>query len=101
MNREPLNLNVMIRQGITWYTLERKRAAPKRFRPAAPKPTATCLPLPEAPPKPRMMYQTVNQLQFVRIPHGLVQAKCQATYLKTGTNYSHQTILAMTLKIRL
>ena len=30
-----------------------KRAAPKRFRPLAPKPTAMHLPLPEAPPKPQ------------------------------------------------
>ena len=34
-------------------TEKRKRAAPKRFRPATPKPTTTCLPLPEAPPKPK------------------------------------------------
>ena len=32
---------------------KRKRAVPKRFRPAAPKPTATHPPLPEAPPKPK------------------------------------------------
>ena len=32
---------------------KRKRAAPKRFRPATPKPTTTHLPLPEAPPKPQ------------------------------------------------
>ena len=32
---------------------KRKRAAPKRLRPAAPQPTAACLPLPEAPPKPK------------------------------------------------
>ena len=32
---------------------KRKRAAPKRFRPAAPKPTTTHLPLPEATPKPK------------------------------------------------
>ena len=32
---------------------KRKRAAPKRFRPTAPKPTAACLPIPEAPPKSR------------------------------------------------
>ena len=32
---------------------KRKRAVPKRFRPAAPKPTAACPPLPEAPPKPK------------------------------------------------
>ena len=34
-------------------TEKRKRAVPKRFRPVAPKPTAACLPLPEAPPKPK------------------------------------------------
>ena len=32
---------------------KRKRATPKRFRPATPKPTTTHLPLPEAPPKPK------------------------------------------------
>ena len=32
---------------------KRKRATPKRFKPAAPKLTATHLPLPEAPPKPK------------------------------------------------
>ena len=33
---------------------KRKRATPKkRFRPATPKLTATCPPLPEAPPKPK------------------------------------------------
>ena len=34
-------------------TEKRKRAAPKRFRPTVPKPTTTCLPIPEAPPKPK------------------------------------------------
>ena len=29
------------------------RATPKKFRPATCKPTAACLPLPEAPPKPK------------------------------------------------
>ena len=34
-------------------TEKRKRAAPKKkFRSATPKPTITCIPLPEAPPKP-------------------------------------------------
>ena len=32
---------------------KRKRALPKRFRPATPKPTTMHWPLPEAPPKPR------------------------------------------------
>ena len=35
-------------------TEKRKRAIPKKkFRPATPKPTGTCPPLPEAPPKPK------------------------------------------------
>ena len=34
-------------------TEKRKRATPKRLRPATPKPTTMCLPLPEAPPKPK------------------------------------------------
>ena len=37
---------------------------------------------------PRMMCQTANQFQFARAPHGLVQAKCQATYLKIETGCS-------------
>ena len=76
---------------------KRKRAVPKRFRPVAPKPTTTHLPLPEAHLNPRMMYQTADphlqlQFHFMRAPHGLAWAKCQATCLKTGTGYSHQTI---------
>ena len=34
-------------------TEKRKRATPKKFRPATPKITATCPSLPEAPPKPK------------------------------------------------
>ena len=34
-------------------TEKRKRATPKKFRPATPKPTITCPPLPEAPPNPK------------------------------------------------
>ena len=50
--RLPLpNTNPNIRKDNT--AEKRKRAVPKRFRPAAPKPTTTCLPLPEAPPKPK------------------------------------------------
>ena len=41
-------------------TEKRKKAAPKRFRPVASKPTTTCLPLPEAPPKPKN-YMPDNQ----------------------------------------
>ena len=32
---------------------KRKRATPKKFRPATPKPTTAHLPLPKAPPKPK------------------------------------------------
>ena len=32
---------------------KRKRAAPKKFRPATPNTTTACLPLPEAPPNPK------------------------------------------------
>ena len=47
--RPPLpNTNPNIRKGNA--AEKRKRVAPKRFRPVAPKPTATC---PEAPPKPK------------------------------------------------
>ena len=65
-----------------------KRATPKRFRPATPKPTTAHLPLPEAPPKAKN--ETLDscpylQFQFVRAFHGLAQARCQATYLKTET----------------
>ena len=71
---------------------KRKRATPKRFRPANSK------------PKPKMMYQTVNpylQFQFARALHGLVQAKCQVTYLKIEMGCSHQTIWTMAMKIKL
>ena len=50
--RPPLpNTNPNIRKNNA--AEKRKRAVPKRFRPAAPKPTTTCPPLPEAPPKPK------------------------------------------------
>ena len=43
---------------------KRKRATPKRFRPATPKPNTACLPLPEAPPKPK------NETPLPSIPAG-------------------------------
>ena len=72
-------------------TEKRKRAAPKRFRPAL-----LCLPLHIHPYQrshlnPKMIYQIADpylQFQFLRALHGLVQAKCQATYL-TETGCSH------------
>ena len=50
--RPPLpNTNPNIRKDNA--TEKRKRATPKKFRPATPKPTAVHPPLPEAPPKPK------------------------------------------------
>ena len=50
--RPPLpNTNPNIRKDNA--TEKRKRATPKRFRPATPKPTTTCPPLPETHPKPK------------------------------------------------
>ena len=89
--RPPLpNANPNIRKDNAME--KRKRAVPKRFRPVASKPTAMCPPHQRPHLSPRMIHQTTNQLQFARAPHGLVQAKCQGTCLKTGTGYSHQTI---------
>ena len=53
---------------------------------------------------PKMMYQIANpyfQFQFVRAHYGLVQAKCQVTYLRTGTGCSLQTVWTMAMKINL
>ena len=83
---------------------KRKRAAHKRFRPAAPKPTAMHPPLPEAPPNPKMMHQTASphlQFHFAKALHGLVQAKCQAIYLKIETGCSCQTIWTIAMNIKL
>ena len=89
--RSPIpNTNPNIRKDNA--TEKRKRAATKRFRPVAPKPTAMHLPLPEAPLNPKLMCQTANKFLFMRAPHGLAQAKCQGTCLKKGTGYSCQTI---------
>ena len=52
---------------------KRKRAAHKRFRPAAPKPTATCLPLPEAPPKPK------NDVPDSQPPPSVLVSVCEST----------------------
>ena len=51
---------------------KRKRATPKNFRRASPKPSAVHPPLPEVPPNPR--------IACYYLPHGLVQAKCQGTF---------------------
>ena len=72
-------------------TEKRKRATPKTFRPATPKPTAACPPLPEAPPKPK------NDTPYHQYQHKRAQAKCQEIYFRTEIGCSHQ----ITWKIRL
>ena len=102
-SRPPLpDTNPNIRKDNT--AEKRKRAAPKRFR----------LQLPSLPPhdhlyqrphlNPKLICQIANpylQFQFTRAPHDLVQAKCQVTYLRTGTGCSYQTIWTMVIKISL
>ena len=69
-------------------TEKRKRAMPKKkFRPATPKPTTVCPPLPEAPPKPRIPCPYI-QYQQEKTSHGQVQEKCQETFLRTEIGYS-------------
>ena len=97
--RPPLpNTNPNIRKDNA--TEKRKRATPKKFRPATPKPTAVHLPLPEAPTKSKMMHPFL-QYQSMRALHGLVQAKCQVTYLRTEIGCSHQIIRTIARKTRL
>ena len=53
-NSGPHSMKLIQMLGKMSVTEKRKRATPKKkFRPATPKPTIVCPPLPEAPPKPR------------------------------------------------
>ena len=94
--RPPLpNTNPNIRKDNA--TEKRMRATPKKFRPATPKPTAACPPLPEAPPKPKNDVPYL-QYQSMRALHGLAQARCQVTYLRTEIGCSHQIIWTIAKK---
>ena len=62
-------------------TEKRKRATPKKkFRPATPKSATACLPLPEAPPKPKSKMLSPSVPVRESTP-GLVQVKCQEIFL--------------------
>ena len=55
---------------------------------------------------PKLMFQKTDphlwrMLQFVRALHGLVQEKCQVTFLKTEIGYSHQIIWTMKIKMNI
>ena len=80
---------------------KRKKATPKKkFRPATPKPTTTCPPLPEAPPKPK------NSAPLTSIPvredtpwpsTGKMSGKSS---LRTETGYSLKTIWPLKTKVK-
>ena len=73
-------------------TEKRKRATPKKkFRPATPRPTAACPPLPEAHQNLRVMHPYL-QYQYEKATHRLVQVKCQEIFLKTEIGCSLKII---------
>ena len=81
-------------------TEKRKRAMPKKkFRPATPKPTAVCPPLPEAPPKPKSNAPYL-QYQCKKAPHGLAQVKCQETFLRREIGCSLKIIYPVKTKMK-
>ena len=82
-------------------TEKRKRAMPKKkFRPATPKPTTVWPPLPEAPPKPKSNVPLL-QYKHEKAPHGLVQAKCQETFLRTEIGCSLEIIQPVKTKMKM
>ena len=68
---------------------KRKRATPKKFRPATPNLLQFICPYQKPHQNPRMMHPYLLY-QPVRALHGLAQARCQVTYLRTEIGYSHQ-----------
>ena len=76
---------------------KRKRVTPKkRFRPATPRATMTCLPLLQAPPKPTSDAATASAPVMVREDTPWpVQARCQVICLKKGTGYFQKVIWPM------
>ena len=83
-------------------TEKRKRATPKKkFRPATPKPTTVhALPY-------QRLHQSLRiacpylQYQQEKTPHGLAQARCQETFLRTEIGYSLKTIWPLKTKMRM
>ena len=73
---------------------KRKRATPKKFRPATPNLLQCIHPYQRSHQNLKMMHP-YHQYQSVRALHGLVQAKCQVTYLRIEIGCSHQIIWTM------
>ena len=80
-------------------TEKRKRGTPKKFRPATPNLMQCVCPYQRPHQNLRMMHP-YPQYQSMRAPHGLVQAKCQVTYLRTEIGCSHQIIWTMPKRTR-
>ena len=98
--RPPLpNTNPNIRKDNA--TEKRKRATLKKFRPATPKPTTVHLHPYQRPHQNLRMMHPYLQYQSMRALHGLAQAKCQVTYLRTEIGCSHQIIWTIAKKTKL
>ena len=77
---------------------KRKRAVAKRFRPVAPKPTATH---PEAPPKRKNDVPDSQPVPVCKSTPWPGAGKMSGNLFEDKTCYCHQTIQAMTMKIRM
>ena len=79
-------------------TEKRKRATPKKkFRPVTPKITATCPPLPEAPPKPKNNAPSVPVREDTPWPGA---GKMFGIFFRTGTGFFLKTIWLLRIRIR-
>ena len=97
--RPPLpNTNPNIRKANA--TEKSKRATPKKFRPATPNLLQYVHPYQRPHQSLKMMHPYLHY-QSMRVLHGLVQAKCQVTYLRTEISCSHQIIWTISKRTRL
>ena len=78
---------------------KRKRATPKKFRPATPNLLQHVCPYQRTHQNPRMMHPYL-QYKPMRAIHGLAQAKCWVTYLRTEIGCSHQITWTTPMRTR-
>ena len=79
-------------------TEKRRRATPKKkFRPATPKLLQHALPYQKLHQSLRIAH---HQYQQEKTPHGLVQARCQETSLRTEIGCSLKTIWSLKIRMR-
>ena len=94
--RPPLpEINPNVRKNDT--TEKRKRATPKKFRPTTPKITATCPPLPEAPPKPKNNTPSVPIREDTPWPSA---GKMSEISSRTETGYFLKTVWLLRIRMR-